>query len=86
MHIQNQFNFTQYKIQYSVQWQFGNSVLMLLQLPGNFVVLLVWLTDIYSVKDGLVALHTITPVLHKCSDTYHRDLGDASKKCVSDSN
>jgi hypothetical protein len=42
MHIQNQFNFVQYNMQYSVHWQFGNSFLILLPLPGNLVVLSVW--------------------------------------------
>jgi hypothetical protein len=43
MHIQNHFNFIWYNMWYSVQWQFGNSILILLPLPGNLVVLSEWL-------------------------------------------
>jgi len=38
MPIQNQFNFVQYNMQYSVHWQFSSSILLLLALPGNLVV------------------------------------------------
>ena len=35
-------------------------------------------TNSYSVEEGLVAFRSITPVLHKCSDTCRRGHGDAS--------